>query len=146
MRSNLVARADPITRLLDGLAFQDKRAAFSQHIDHVVVGSRFEGRGNVVDALNLVTVDLINNLVAELGGVGVDWVRQDVAENDNFFALSINVSGNKIIKIEMQSQIFGTVLRHEVGIDRLEDQPTEDNEAWFFVVSLRLQGKWPRVR
>ena len=86
MRSNLVARADPITRLLDGLAFQDKRAAFSNHIDHVVIGGFLKCLGDVVDTLNLFAVDLINNLVAELGGVGVDRIRQDVAEDDNLFA------------------------------------------------------------
>ena len=54
VRSNLVARADAISRLLDGLALKDKRTAFSYHIDHVVIGRFLECLGDVVDALNLV--------------------------------------------------------------------------------------------
>ena len=141
MRSNLVARADAISRLLDGLALKDKRTAFPKHIDHIIVGRFLKCLGDVVDALNLLTIDLINNLVAELGRVGIDWIRQDVAENDNLFALPVNMSGNEIIKIEMQSEIIRIVFRHEVGIDRLEDQPAEDDKPWFFVISLRLQGR-----
>src|SRR4030095_248621 len=101
---------------------------------------------DVVDTLNLLTVDLINNLVAELRGISVDWIRQDVAENDNLLPLSRMVSEDKIIEIEMQPQIIRIVFSHKVGVDRLEDQPPEDNKAWFFVISLRLQGKRPRVR
>ena len=122
LHGNVVARLNSFAGFLHLFRVEHEGWSVADHFHDKAIGRLLEGTRQILERLDLLAVNLIDNRETEWTQIGIDRIRQNVRQNDDFGMFAINLLAHEKIESVADAQVADAVGLEKIERHRLENE------------------------